>query len=88
MAGDAAACVQERVPYRRVEKVAHARKDGAGDERLNHQEQDAAGDGDFLSGGAILVCSVSKVNEAIKRIIINSSEILPIPLVGRVEKLK
>lgn len=32
MAGGAAARVQGRAPYRRVEKVAHAGKDNAGDE--------------------------------------------------------
>ncbi len=82
MASSAAARVQERVPYRRVEKVAHAGKENAGDEQLDHQQHDAAGDGDFLISGAKLVCSALDFEEAISRIVIVivivSSDISPI----------
>lgn len=50
--------------HRRVDEVAHARKENAGNKRLNHQDHDAAGNRELLSSDAKLVRS--EINKAIE----------------------
>ena len=60
----AAACERMQEPHRRVDEVADAGHKHARYERLRHQQQDAAVNGELLSDAANLVRS--KIEETIR----------------------